>query len=271
MSYQFDKATFYNKVREAYGPLNAKQVEGFSYILDQATRRALRWDNLSYALATAWLETGYTMQPVKEAFWVKNAEAYRKKHFRYWPYYGRGYIQLTWLDNYKRATAHFRDVLGIKVDFVANPDLVMIPEYAAIIMFVGMEQGWFTGKRFDTYLDGIDESDVEDREEFRKARRIINGTDRDDDIAEFAITFEHALRSAGYGPAPVADPVPARPGGPLRGTRPEVVIWDDADDPVGPAPPPVNITGWTKLADLIGKVLKAVIEAGKRSSRNAKR
>ena len=68
-------------------------------------------------------------------------------------------------------------VLGIEVDFVKNPDVVMKPEYAAIIMFVGMTEGWFTGKDLGDYIDNIDEGDIEDRREFTNARRITPDND----------------------------------------------------------------------------------------------
>ncbi|NTV99551.1 MAG: carboxypeptidase, partial [Chlorobiaceae bacterium] len=49
---------------------------------------------IAYVLATTQWETSQTFKPVREAFW--ESEEWRKKHFRYYPYYGRGYVQLTW-------------------------------------------------------------------------------------------------------------------------------------------------------------------------------
>jgi putative chitinase len=43
---------------------------------------------------------------------------------RYWPWFGRGYIQITWLDNYKT----FAQVSGI--DCVNHPELLEAPEGA---------------------------------------------------------------------------------------------------------------------------------------------
>ena len=55
-----------------------------------------RWPTAwcAYGLATAWWETNKTMQPVREAYWL--SEAWRKPNLRYYPHYGRGYVQLTW-------------------------------------------------------------------------------------------------------------------------------------------------------------------------------
>lgn len=193
-----DKPVFYNRVRSSVfgGALKATQVEGLELIIAEADRRKLNNEYLAYVLATTAWETARTMQPVAEGYWIKNAEAWRRKNLRYYPFYGRGYVQLTWDFNYKKASDYFREVLGINVDFVKNPELAMKPEYAVVILFQGMIDGWFTSKKLATYLDGIDENEAIDLGEFRKARRIVNGTDKDDEIAALAIKFEAALRAA---------------------------------------------------------------------------
>ena len=182
-----NRAKFYEVVRAKYGPLNQKQVDGFNLILNEAEKRRTRWDNLAYILATVWHETAFTMQPIKEY----GGEKYLKSK-KYYPYYGRGYVQLTWDYNYKKAGDYF------KMDFVKNPDLVMNPVYAIPILFVGMEEGWFTTKKMDDYLDGVDEDDKEDLREFSNARRVVNGTDKQVEIGQHALVFERALKAAGY-------------------------------------------------------------------------
>lgn len=191
-----NKKKFYEVVRGQYSSLNQSQVEGFELILDEAIRRKTRWDNLAYILATVWHETAFTMQPIKEY----GGEKYLRSK-KYWPYFGRGYVQLTWEENYRKASKVFG------VDFVKNPDLVMQPKYALPILFVGMEEGWFTGKGFDDYLDGVDEDDKEDLREFSNARRIINGTDKQVKIGQHALVFERALKDAGYGLESTEKPV----------------------------------------------------------------
>ena len=52
-----------------------------------------------------------------------------------WKYRGRGLIQLTGKDNYRLAS----DALG--VDFIADPDLVLTKEYAALTA------AWYWNKR----------------------------------------------------------------------------------------------------------------------------
>lgn len=109
-------------------------------------------------------------------------------------YRGRGY-QTTGRTHYK----HFGDKLG--VDLIRWPDLLNDIKVAAPALIIGMVDGSYTGKSFQTYLDGVDETDDEDLREFINARRIINGTFNAAAIGGFALKFEHALRAA----APVTD------------------------------------------------------------------
>lgn len=77
-------------------------------------------------LATVAIETAHTFQPVREAFWLD--EDWRRNNLRYYPFYGRGFVQLTWLSNYQEAGTE------IGIDLVDNPDLAMDPQYAADIL-----------------------------------------------------------------------------------------------------------------------------------------
>lgn len=178
---------FYRTLRAQVGSLTQQQVDGINAVLDEWEARG--WTNvnqLAYMLATAWWETNKTMAPVREAYWM--SEDWRRRNLRYWPYYGRGLVQLTWPFNYQKAG----EVYG--VNLLDNPDLALDPDLAVRIMFDGMEQGWFTGKSLDDYIDEIDEPDSEDLREYKEARRIINGTDKAATIADLALKFERSLR-----------------------------------------------------------------------------
>ena len=204
-----NRDAFYKALRPYLGAFDQNQVDGFERILDEAERRRTPLFDLAYMLPTAWWETGKTMQPVREAFYLgSKAEAWRKRNLRYYPFYGRGLVQLTWDYNYKKAS----DKLG--VDFVKNPDRVMEWQYAVPILFDGMEAGWFTAKKLDDYIDDIDEDDAEDLREFVNARRIINGTDKASTIGSLALRFEQALKASDYGAppdVPVPEPIPVEP------------------------------------------------------------
>jgi len=211
-----DRSKFYAALRRrgstVFGTsLSAGQVEGMEGILDEAERRKSRRDDLAYMLATTYLETAHTMQPIHErgqrSYFNKyepgtkigkmlgNTVAGDGYRFR-----GRGFVQLTGRANYAKASKK------IGFDFIANPDLVLLLKHATAIMFVGMQEGWFTGKDLDDYIVGIDENDAEDLREFANARRIINGTDKAAQIGGYALTFQKALNEAGYGIASKPSP-----------------------------------------------------------------
>lgn len=153
-------------------------------ILAECAAAGLLRNQAAYVCGTSFWETARTMKPVREAFWL--SEAWRKKNLRYYPHYGRGYVQLTWLRNFVFAG----EKLG--VDLVTDPDVVMQPAIAAKILVRGSLEGWFTGKKLSDYIT-LAKSD------FVGARRIINGTDRAATIAAIARDYDKALTADGYG------------------------------------------------------------------------
>lgn len=178
-----NKADFYRVVRAKLGKLTADQVTGIDYILAAAVP-SVPLAHAAYMLATAWHETNKTMLPVREAYWLN--EAWRKTHLRYYPWYGRGYVQITWDYNYRRAD----DELGLKGRLVADAELAMVPSIAAAIMRRGMEEGWFTGVKLSAVLPSRSPAT---REQYMNARTIINGHDKADLIEDYAQAFEAAL------------------------------------------------------------------------------
>lgn len=72
---------------------------------------------------------------------------------------------------------------------MTNPDFALSDEIAAKIITVGMRDGIFTGKRLADYFTAVGY-------DWLNARRIINGTDRDSDIAGYGKKFQTALMSA---------------------------------------------------------------------------
>lgn len=167
---------------------------GFTQLIVEECRKfgCLR-NQAAYILATAYHETAHTMRPVVEAYWVENAEAWRKKNLRYYPYHGRGFVQLTWKANYIKAGKE----LG--VDFVAYPDQLLEPNNSAKILVKGSMEGWFTGKGIPDYIT-LQKSD------FKGARRVINGTDKAAQIANLAKRYDEILKAQGYGEKPLIVP-----------------------------------------------------------------
>lgn len=185
------------------GPtLSAEEVDGCNAVLKAMEGAPLSWT--AYALATAYHETASTMKPIREyggptyftrmydvtgtrsQMAIANGNTCAGDGAKYC---GRGYVQLTWKNNYARAGTE------CGVDLVTNPDIAMRPNIAAKIMRHGMERGWFTGKGFSDYLP---RSGHADRAAFTNARRIINGTDRAAQIAEHALKFQTALEAGGW-------------------------------------------------------------------------
>lgn len=180
------KSKFFDAIRPSFRLTN-ENVKGFDTVLDYLELNEDNLNQAAYILATVWWETANTMQPIKEY----GSQNYLRKK-KYWPYIGRGYVQLTWKHNYEKASKVFG------VDFVKNPDLVMEPKYALPILFVGMNEGWFGPKKLDAYIDNVDESDVEDLREFKEARRTVNVQDKAEAIGKIALIFERALKYAGF-------------------------------------------------------------------------
>jgi predicted chitinase len=134
---------------------------------------------IAYVLATAQWETAQTFRPVREAYWYD--EDWRRTHLRYYPYYGRGYVQLTWRENY----AKYGQLLGI--DLVGQPDLALEPATALFVLVHGFKTGAFTGRALAEFVNPK-------QTDFVDARRCINGTDKAQEIAALAQTFLSAAR-----------------------------------------------------------------------------
>lgn len=261
-----DRKRFYDTLRArnsgVFGTsLSTGQVSGIEAILDEGQKRGTKLPRLAYILATSYLETAHTMQPIFE----RGQRAYFNKYepgtkigkmlgntvpgdgyrFR-----GRGLPQLTGRRNYAVASKK----LG--VDFVAYPDRVLEPRYAIPIMFDGMEEGWFTGRDLSDFIDDFDESDEEDLREFINARRIVNGTDKAEQIGRYALTFEMALRGAGYlGQAP-AKPLVIPPAPPVTTPKPSLpkALEPETGIPASPSTP--EKPWWVAVLESIGSLFR---------------
>jgi len=110
---------------------------------------------------------------------------------------GRGLVMITGRKNYGEWSAR----LGI--DLLNNPLLAEKPEIAVRILVEGMKYGTFTGKKLSDYM-------TLKRSDFSQARRIVNGMDRADLIADYAKKYDMLLKVEGYVVSnPPAKPAPA--------------------------------------------------------------
>lgn len=224
-----DRAKFFAalKSRGLFTSLTAEQVSGIDAILDEGVRRGTNLNRLAYIIATVFHETAARMHPVRETLASTDAGAIRALESAwksgklpwvkrpYWrvdadgkSWFGRGYVQITHRVNYQK--------FGIADD----PSKALDPVIALRILFDGMEQGSFTGKKLADLIDDVDEGDAEDKREFINSRTIINGTDRASLIAQHALAVEAALRDAGYSTDEVA-PVATQPAAPTSAPAPK--------------------------------------------------
>ncbi|WP_337036104.1 hypothetical protein [Pantoea agglomerans] len=108
---------------------------------------------------------------------IKNGNTAQGDGFKY---RGRGCVHLTWKNNYKKAQDKF------DVNFVDSPDLAGDFKYAVPIMIWGMEEGMFSGKKLNGYINAGEINYV-------GSRYIINGQDQAPLIASYAKRFEAIL------------------------------------------------------------------------------
>jgi predicted chitinase len=197
----FDKKKLLDGYTKRFGPLTNDLVDAFTFLFGKIKDDA-RFENtdtdrrkLAYCLATFKWETAHTMRPIDE----RGGDAYFNK--RYGPqttvgkmlgntkpgdgalYHGRGYVQITGRNNYAKA----KRLTG--VDLIAEPNRAKEPEVAYKIAIQGMTDGWFTGKKLSNYFFG-------DTADYINARRMINGLDQADKIADLARQFSEILREA---------------------------------------------------------------------------
>ncbi|PWK75321.1 putative chitinase [Mucilaginibacter oryzae] len=189
----------YDTIRSALfgGHLTQNHVDGIEAIISAAKSGGVT-DNrqIAYMLATVYHECGRTMQPVRENGRGAGHPYGQKLKMGGGPghrvpyttpdqiYYGRGYVQLTWYENYES--------MGklLHIDLLNNPDLALKDDIAAQIMVKGMTKGIFTGVNLDRYFN------VE-RTDWVNARKIINGLDMAEKIAGNAKLFYKGLTRSG--------------------------------------------------------------------------
>lgn len=216
---------FFDTIRPLFGGrMTHAEVEGCETIL--AISHGLPRTHRAYILATAFHETGGTMQPNVEnmnyttaarirAVWpsrfvseadaapyVKSPRALANKVYNGrlgnrlgtddgWIYRGHGLVHITGRENFARAGKK----LG--VDLLKDPRRALNPTVAARILVLGMDEGWFTGKKLSDFT------------RFEDMRRVVNGTDQAERIAGYARTFDKALAAV----APSTPPIIGGTGG----------------------------------------------------------
>jgi putative chitinase len=187
----FDRKIYFEAVRQQPfgGKLKQDQVDGQELLL-AAWENQPRSDDLrhfSYMLATTFHETAATMRPIEEYGKGKGHTYGKVDPETKQTYYGRGYVQLTWRDNYRRATDKLH--LTGADDLEWHASRALDSAIAWQVMSRGMMEGWFTGKSLPQYFD-VDTNDPVG------ARAIINPDKLGKQVAGYHGNFLAALQAA---------------------------------------------------------------------------
>lgn len=215
---QFNRKEFFDGFRSFLAQhdkqLSRSRTAAVEFLLDNFESDR-KWSDvrfIAYALATIFIETAYTFEPIQEY------GTYNYFERRYGPqtavgkrlgndaagegakYSGKGFVQLTGESNYEKLETKLRqqyaDLLkdfqnrtGKEFDLTDYADQAKEPDLAFAIMTVGMFEGVYTGKKFSDYIN-------KQKTDYRNARRIINGLDRAAEIAAIARQFEKILKNS---------------------------------------------------------------------------
>jgi LysM repeat protein/predicted chitinase len=200
---QFNRKRFFTAYREIFGSLKQNQVNGLGALLIsfEKDEHITNIQYMAYMLATIKHETANRFQPITEyggrsyfskydpvlartSRWRSRAKANgNTKRGDGYKYRGRGFVQITWKNNYRK----LGDALGS--DLINHPEKALEPIIAYKIMSYGMRHGIFTGRRLSHY---ISEKSID----YRNARKIINGLDKANLIQRHAQNFEKILRKS---------------------------------------------------------------------------
>ncbi len=195
----FNKKNLLDGYVSRFGPLTNDLADAFAFLFSKIENDSRFTDTdtdrrkLAYCMATFKWETAHTMRPIDE----HGGDTYFNR--RYNPqtnvgkmlgntqsgdgalFHGRGYVQITGRNNYVKA----KKLTG--VDLLTQPDRAKEPELAYQIAIQGMTDGWFTGRKLSHYFLG-------DTADYVNARKIINGLDQADKIADIARGYSELLR-----------------------------------------------------------------------------
>lgn len=202
-----DLGRFYDNLRAGnmIGPkISDAEFSGTQAILAACIAACWPISYTAYALATAYHETAHSMQPIKEM----GGDAYLARMYdikgnrpdkarelgNLTPgdgarYCGRGFVQLTGKKNYAFAGQR------LALDLINHPELALTLDTAAAILIHGMAEGWFT---HHSLPDDLPTSGLASLSQFVNSRDIINGKDRAEMIAGYAIAWQSALEAGGY-------------------------------------------------------------------------
>lgn len=186
-----NKEFFFSEVRTKLlgGKILQLQVDGLNAFLSANELYRVGNKQFAYILATVHHETDKTFQPIEEygkgkgKLYGTNVKQDKTAYFDTKNiFYGRGYTQNTWYENYKKLTA--LNTHGW--DFFNKPELLLQVESSIWATFTAMQIGLYTGKKLSDYIN-VQKCD------YVNARKIINGLDKAQLIADYANEYYKIL------------------------------------------------------------------------------
>lgn len=175
--------------------LNQNQQNGVNAIKEACIKYSIT-DNrmVAYILATAYWETGQTMMPIEEygkGVGHKYGQKIKQSGQPYvepdFIYYGRGYTQNTWFENYEMlSNQSYAKQQGW--DFLNHPELLLEVEPSLWATIHCMWHGLYTGVGLSKYFNDTTEDPI-------NCRKVINGLDQADRIAGFYQDFKATILS----------------------------------------------------------------------------
>lgn len=176
-----------------HGTLSPHQLNGVYAITDGCAHFGITDQRMiAYILATAFWESGRTMQPVEEygkGAGHKYGQKIKQSGQTYATpdkvYYGRGHTQNTWYENYLMLENQtYAKQKGW--NFLDQPELLLEMEPSVWATIHCMWHGSYTGVALCHYFNDHETDPL-------NARRIINGTDQAAAIAGFYDAFYKSL------------------------------------------------------------------------------
>jgi hypothetical protein len=162
-----------------------RQVDSINAIVYECNKQCvLMSEQVAYILATAYHECHDPKHPENRLtpMWEFGGETYLKSK-KYYPFYGRGFSQLTWDYNYEKEQKR----LGISL--VKKPDLMLDILTSANSHVYCMMNGTYTGKKLTAYINP-------ERVDYINSRRVVNGVDKASLIAGYAGDFYRCIENS---------------------------------------------------------------------------
>lgn len=159
-----------------------RQIDAINAIMNECNSQGVRLKSqVAYILATPyheaynWKDAGSRMTCLVEL----GGDTYLRSK-PYYPWYGRGFAHVTHKENYQKESKR----MGI--DLIKSPDLLFDYKIAANSLVWCMMNGGYTTAKLTTFVNS-------GKTDFPNARRVINGTDKAELIAGYAMEFLKCL------------------------------------------------------------------------------